>query len=52
MTALQDTTAVAEARQEALNFLTQAKAALEPFPATPYKEAMLGLCDFVVQRTY
>lgn len=52
VTALQDTTAVAEARQEALNFLTQAKAALEPFPATPYKEAMLGLCDFVVQRTY
>jgi len=50
--ALQTTNAVAEARQEALNFLTQAKAALEPFPANPYKEAMLGLCDFVVQRTY
>lgn len=52
VTALQTTSAVAEARQEALNFLAQAKAALEPFPTTPYKEAMIGLCDFVVQRSY
>lgn len=49
---LQLTSAVTEARQEALNFLTQAKVALEPFPATPHKEAMMGLCDFVVQRNH
>lgn len=49
---LQLTTAITEARQEALNFLAQAKAALEPFPNTPHKEALLGLCDFVVQRSY
>ena len=50
--ALQPTSAVTEARQEAFNFLTQAKVALEPFPPTPYKEAMIGLCDFVVQRNH
>jgi len=49
---LQVTNAIAEARQEALNFLAQAKAALEPFPGTPHKDALLGLCDFVVQRSY
>lgn len=50
--ALQTTTAAVEARQEALNFLTQAKTALDPFPTNAYKEAMIGLCDFVVQRSY
>lgn len=49
---LQTTHAATEARQEALNFLAQAKAALESFPGTPFKEALLGLCDFVVQRRY
>lgn len=49
---LQATSAVDEARQEALTFLMQAKSALEPFPTSPYKEAMLGLCDFVVQRSH
>ena len=49
---LQTTHAATEARQEALNFLAQAKAALESFPGTPFKEALLGLCDFVVQRSY
>lgn len=49
---LQASSAIAAARQEATDFLTQAKAALEPFPKGPYKEAMLGLCDFVLQRNY
>jgi len=49
---LQASTAAAEARQEALDFLTQAKAALAPFPMSPYKESMLGLCDFALQRNY
>lgn len=49
---LQASNAVAEARQEALDFLTQAKAALAPFPMNAYKESMLGLCDFALQRNY
>ncbi|MBX3010663.1 MAG: polyprenyl synthetase family protein, partial [Caldilineaceae bacterium] len=49
---LQGTAAIAAAREEALTFLAQAKAALATFPATPHKEAMLGLCDFVVQRSH
>jgi len=49
---LQATTAASEARQEALNFLAQAKAALASFPSNPCKDALLGLCDFVVQRRY
>jgi geranylgeranyl pyrophosphate synthase len=50
--ALRAGNAAGEARQEALTFLAQAKAALEPFPANPFKDAMIGLCDFVVQRSY
>ena len=50
--ALQTSTAINAARQEATDFLAQAKAALEPFPASPYKDAMVGLCDFVLQRNY
>ncbi len=49
---LQTSTAVAAARQEATDFLNQAKAALDPFPTSPYKETMVGLCDFVLQRNY
>jgi geranylgeranyl pyrophosphate synthase len=52
VTALQASNAAAEAREEALTFLAQAKAALDPFPHTPYKESLIGLCDFVVQRNY
>lgn len=44
--------AVEAARQEAVVFLERATSALAPLPDNPYKEAMLDLCDFVVQRTY
>jgi len=50
--ALQASNAAAEAREEALTFLAQAKTALDPFPYTAYKETLIDLCDFVVQRNY
>ncbi|RME66083.1 MAG: polyprenyl synthetase family protein [Caldilineae bacterium] len=43
--------AVPKARQEALAFLERAAANLDVFPDGPYKEALLGLCAFVVQRS-
>ena len=44
--------AVDAARREAVEFLDRARADLAVLPAGPYQQAMLELCDFVVQRTY
>ena len=44
--------AVVAAQREAEHFLAHARAQLHGFPDNVYKQAMLGLCDFVVQRTY
>lgn len=44
--------AIELARQEARDFIARAQINLVAFPDTPYKQSMLGLCEFVVQRTY
>jgi len=44
--------AIAAARQEAADFLTEAKGNLANLPANVYRQSMLDLCDFVVERTY
>jgi geranylgeranyl pyrophosphate synthase len=44
--------AIAAAQREALAFLDQARTSLAEIPDSVYKQALLGLCDFVVQRTY
>lgn len=44
--------AIVAAQQEAQNFLTQARESLRDLPASRAKRSLLGLCDFVVQRTY
>jgi geranylgeranyl pyrophosphate synthase len=44
--------AVEAARREAETFLDLARANLGGLPDSPYRRAMLELCDFVVQRTY
>ncbi len=43
---------VEAARAEAEAFVEHARADLQLFPDSSYRRAMLGLCDFVVQRTY
>lgn len=50
--ALRQTSAVEEARAEALQLLDQARASLHDLPSTQSKTSLLGLCDFVVQRHY
>lgn len=49
---LRQSSAVVAARQEALRLLELARHALDNFPDTIYKNSMLTLCDFVVERTY
>lgn len=44
--------AIGAAQREAGQFLARARGQLHSFPDNAYKQAMLGLCDFVVQRTY
>ena len=44
--------AIEAARQEAQNFLERAQASLATLPDNVYKQSMMRLCDFVVQRTY
>lgn len=43
---------IADARQEALNFLDLARQTLASFPTSASKHSLLALCDFVVERTY
>ena len=49
---LRNSGAIEAARQEAEEFSAKARRNLVQLPANIYQEAMLGLCDFVVQRTY
>ncbi len=42
--------AIDQANQEALDFVDKAKHNLDHLPDNVFKESMLGLCDFVVQR--
>lgn len=44
--------AIESARQEALDFLGKAQRNLLALPDNVYKQSMLDLCSFVVQRTY
>ncbi len=44
------TDAIAQANQEALDFVEKAKHNLDHLPDNIFKESMMGLCDFVVQR--
>ncbi len=44
--------AIEAARGEAKAFLSRAQTSLAPLPDNVYKQSMLGLCDFVAQRTY
>lgn len=44
--------AITAAQQEAIGFLEQARASLAFLPDNLYRHSLLGLCDFVVQRTY
>ena len=44
--------AIDDAQQEARRFLDLARRDLDAFPNNIYKQSMLGLCDFVLQRTY
>ncbi len=43
--------AIDEARSEAIGYLNEAKACLADFPYGVYKATLIELCDFVVQRT-
>ncbi len=49
---LRTSSAIAAARAEADTLIDQARADLRDFPDTVYRRAMLGLCDFVVQRNF
>jgi geranylgeranyl pyrophosphate synthase len=44
--------AIEDARREAWAFLQEAAQCLAPLTESQYKESMLGLCDFVLQRTF
>ncbi len=50
--ALRTSSAVAQARADAEHYIARARASLSGFPDTVYKRSMLGLCDFVVERTF
>jgi geranylgeranyl pyrophosphate synthase len=49
---VRSSTAIAAAQREASTFLDQARTNLAELPDSVYKQSLLGLCDFVVQRTY
>jgi octaprenyl-diphosphate synthase len=44
--------AIAAAQQEAIGFLERARSTLAIFPDSIWKESLVGLCDFVIQRSY
>lgn len=49
---LRTSPAIDAARTEARTFLDRARVALVAIPDSPYRRALLDLCEFVVQRTY
>ena len=44
--------AIEAAQQEAFDFLKRAQENIAPLPDSVYKQSLIGLCMFVVQRTY
>ncbi len=52
VTEIVNSPAIELARHEARDFIVRAQGNLSAFPDTPYKQSMLGLCEFVIQRTY
>jgi geranylgeranyl pyrophosphate synthase len=50
--AVRTSDAIPAAQREAQDLLARARSALAAFPDNTYKESMLGLCDFVVERSY
>ena len=50
--ALRGSQAIAHSRREAGDFVEKARTNLADLPDNIFKHSMLGLCDFVVQRTY
>ncbi len=44
--------AIQDAQAEAMDFLDKARHSLADLPDNEYRASLLGLCDFVVQRTY
>jgi geranylgeranyl pyrophosphate synthase len=50
VSAIVESNAIRGAQQEAVDFLDQAVAAIQDFPASASKDSLLGLCAFVVQR--
>ncbi|MCC5576680.1 MULTISPECIES: polyprenyl synthetase family protein [Microtetraspora] len=48
---LRANTAMAEAREELLRWAGRAKSALAGLPDIPAREALVGLCDYVVERS-
>jgi geranylgeranyl pyrophosphate synthase len=44
--------AITAAQQEAIGFLERARSTLAIFPDSIWKESLVGLCDFVIQRSY
>ena len=43
--------AIDATRQEAMEFLEKAKAALDPWPDSVYRRSLIGLADYVVERS-
>lgn len=48
---IRESEAIDDARQEAINFLDRAAVSLADHPNNTYKESLLGLCTFVVERS-
>lgn len=49
---VRNSSAIDAARGEALDFVNTARQNLNSLPESIFKESMMGLCSFVVQRTY
>ena len=49
---LRNSQAIENARQEAVDFVDLARGNLALFAESEFKSSMLGLCDFVVERTF
>lgn len=52
VTDLRHSDAIEEARDEAASFLERARSSLDTLPDNLYRQSLIGLCDFVVQRTH
>jgi octaprenyl-diphosphate synthase len=50
LSAIETTGALAYVHERALAYVTDAREGLAPFPASPYRDALLALADFVIER--